>query len=49
MSQTILIVEDEPASLRVLSYYLDQEGYCVLQARNGLEAMELMLILSFLI
>jgi CheY-like chemotaxis protein len=42
MSQTILIVEDEPASLRVLSYYLYQEGYYVLQARNGLEAMDLM-------
>jgi CheY-like chemotaxis protein len=42
MSQTILIVEDEPASLRVLSYYLHQEGYDVLQARNGLEAVDLM-------
>jgi CheY-like chemotaxis protein len=41
MSQTILIVEDEPASLRVLSYYLHQEGYYVLQARNGFEAIEL--------
>ena len=37
-----LIVEDEPASLRILSYYLQQEGYHVLQRRNGLEAIELL-------
>ena len=37
-----LIVEDEPASLRILSYYLQQEGYHVLQGRTGLEAIELL-------
>src|SRR3954470_7678737 len=42
MSQTILVVEDEPASLRVLSYFLNEQGYQVLGARDGVEAMDLL-------
>jgi DNA-binding response OmpR family regulator len=42
MSQSILVVEDEPASLRVLSYFLNQQGYQALGARDGVEAMELL-------
>jgi CheY-like chemotaxis protein len=41
MSQTILVVEDEPASLRMISYFFNQ-GYHVLQAGDGLEAVELL-------
>lgn len=42
MLQTILVVEDEAPNLRLISYFLEQQGYFVLQARDGLEAMELM-------
>ena len=41
MSQTILVVEDEAANLRLVSLFLEKRGYRVLQARDGLEAMEL--------
>lgn len=41
MSQTILVVEDEAANLRLISLFLEKQGYCVLQARDGLEAMDL--------
>ena len=47
MSQTILVVEDEPASLRLISYFLHNQGYHVLEARDGLEAMELVGQLRF--
>jgi CheY-like chemotaxis protein len=39
MSQTILVVEDEPASLRLISYFLHNQGYHVLEARDGLEVV----------
>lgn len=42
MSQTILVVEDEAANLRLISQFLQKQGYFVLQARDGLEAMDLM-------
>jgi CheY-like chemotaxis protein len=42
MSRTILVVEDEPACLRLLSYFLKEGGYYVLQAQDGLEAVELL-------
>src|SRR3954453_24223017 len=39
---TILVVEDEPQSLKVLSYFLSHEGYQVIGAQDGLEALELL-------
>ena len=42
MSQKILVVEDEPASLRILQYFLNYEGYETAGARDGIEAMELL-------
>ena len=42
MSQKILVVEDEPASLRVLRYFLSDEGYETAGAKDGVEAMELL-------
>ncbi len=41
MSQTILVVEDEAANLRLISLFLEKQGYRVLQARDGLEAIDL--------
>ncbi len=42
MSQaTILIVDDEPAITCSLSYSLRQEGYNVLVAENGLDAVKM--------
>jgi two-component system sensor histidine kinase/response regulator len=32
---TILIVEDDPSMLDIISYLLEQEGYQVIQAKNG--------------
>ena len=42
MSQTILVVEDEAANLRLISQFLQKQGYFVLQARDGLAAIDLM-------
>ena len=42
MSQKILIVEDEPASLRILRCFLSCEGYETAGAKDGVEAMELL-------
>ncbi len=36
---TILVVEDEPAQREVLSYNMEAEGFRVLQAENGEEAL----------
>lgn len=38
----VLIVEDDPAILMVLSAYLSGEGYRVLQAENGEKAFEIL-------
>jgi ATP-dependent Lon protease len=38
----ILIVEDEPQSLKVLTYFLTHEGYQIIGAQDGLEALELL-------
>jgi CheY-like chemotaxis protein len=40
MTKKILVVEDEPASLNVLRYFLSHEGYETAGAKDGLEAME---------
>ena len=39
-SQTILIVEDEPSLVEVLSYNLEKEGFEVLTANNGPDGLE---------
>ncbi|MFT5324691.1 MAG: two-component system phosphate regulon response regulator PhoB [Planctomycetaceae bacterium] len=39
-SQTILIVEDEPSLVEVLSYNLEKEGFEVLTANNGRDGLE---------
>jgi CheY-like chemotaxis protein len=36
-----LVVEDEPASLKILRYFLSHEGYEIAGAKDGVEAMEL--------
>ncbi|MEQ8819254.1 MAG: response regulator [Sumerlaeia bacterium] len=40
-SETILLVEDDPSVLSLLERTLDNFGYRVLAARNGMEALEL--------
>ncbi|HYE75143.1 MAG TPA: response regulator transcription factor, partial [Blastocatellia bacterium] len=40
MSQRILVVEDERKIASVIQLYLENEGYEVFQASNGLEALE---------
>ena len=42
MSKNILVVEDEPASLKFVSQVLRKEGYRVSGAREGAEAIELL-------
>ena len=39
-SATILLVDDEEAVQKLLTYPLERDGYRVLQARDGLEALE---------
>lgn len=41
MAQTILVVDDEPSIVEVLSLYLSREGYSVLSADNGERALSL--------
>lgn len=40
-SRKILIADDEPDILEILSFNLQEEGYSVVTARNGIEAVEL--------
>jgi CheY-like chemotaxis protein len=42
MAKKILVVEDEPASLKVLRYFLGHEGYEIEGAKDGIEALELL-------
>lgn len=39
-SEKILVVDDDPFIINLVVYNLEQEGYKVLQATNGLEALE---------
>ncbi len=39
MAKRILLVEDDPAVMRAMSYMLEKEGYEVLTAMNGLEGL----------
>ena len=43
MEKRILIVDDDPASLRLLNHFLTNNGYEVFQATNGREAMQVVL------
>ena len=38
--QTILIIEDEPSLVEVLSYNLEKEGFNVISAADGREGLE---------
>jgi len=38
-SKTILVVEDDPNILNLVRLYLEKEGYCVIGAATGLEAL----------
>jgi CheY-like chemotaxis protein len=38
----ILVVDDEPANLKILRYVLDHEGYETAGAKDGVEALELL-------
>lgn len=39
MDKKILVIEDDPATLRLIDYSLRHEGYQVLTASNGLEGI----------
>jgi two-component system alkaline phosphatase synthesis response regulator PhoP len=39
MSRKILVVDDDPAALRLVQYTLQQEGYEVITASNGLDGL----------
>jgi DNA-binding response OmpR family regulator len=39
MDEKILVIEDDPATLRLVDYSLRHEGYGVLTASNGLEGI----------
>ncbi len=41
MPQTILVVDDEPAIIELLSYNLEKAHYHVLVARDGMEALQI--------
>ncbi len=41
MAQTILVVDDDPIMHRVLKHYLERNGYQLLDANNGRQALEL--------
>jgi DNA-binding response OmpR family regulator len=47
MSKKILVVEDEPDSLRILEYFLTREGFEIAGAKDGVEAMELLALSRF--
>ncbi|MBI3603493.1 MAG: response regulator [Nitrospirae bacterium] len=40
MSKSILIVDDCATTRRLVGLYMKQEGYALVQAENGLEALE---------
>jgi len=39
MARKILVIEDDPATLRLVDYSLKQEGYEVITAANGLDGI----------
>ncbi|MFC1942463.1 response regulator transcription factor [Chloroflexota bacterium] len=40
MSKRILVVEDDPASMRLMQYILEHKGYEVITAVNGLDGLK---------
>ena len=40
MKKRVLLIEDDPSSIRLVSYTLEQEGYEVLTAMNGLDGLK---------
>jgi CheY-like chemotaxis protein len=42
MSRTILVVEDDASVRCLILYFLREQGYGVFQARDGIEAVELL-------
>jgi DNA-binding response OmpR family regulator len=42
MAQTVMIVDDDPQLMRVLVMFFDLEGYKVIRAGNGREALTLL-------
>ena len=42
ITHTILIVEDEPGLLDLLSFHVQRGGFTVAQARDGLEALRML-------
>jgi CheY-like chemotaxis protein len=42
MTKKILVVEDEPGNLNLISHFLNQAGYDVSGAKDGVEATELL-------
>jgi len=40
MNEKILVIEDDPYALRFIEYTLEQEGYQVLSAKDGLEGIK---------
>ena len=41
MAVRILVVDDEPEALKLFGYSLHRQGYEVLVAQNGMEALEI--------
>jgi len=39
VSKSILVIEDDSITLRLIRYTLEQEGYQILTATNGLEGL----------
>ena len=39
-TNTVLVVDDVPVNIQLLSTYLSSEGYFVISAKNGLEALD---------
>ncbi len=42
LAVTVLIVEDDPSQLEMLAYNVEQDGYQVLRAEDGKEALQLL-------
>ncbi len=41
MAHTVLVVDDDPLTQRVLQHYLERAGYQMLSANNGRDAIKL--------
>ena len=41
MSKRVLVIEDDPSTLRFLEYTLQQEGFEILTAKNGLDGLKM--------